>query len=179
MPATVVNPFIAIIASLNSGDNSKSLARVILALQTLAAPSPSTPLVAGVDGYPSYSGAGVKGFFDSFQLIPGGTSTDYRLELPYSPKLFGRLLELRKSIVKLPLPPNTLPVIKGFTAPVAMPTPPATLELFCYDLAVLLGATIVPKIEPLTGRTYLLITGTISQTLDILLGDPTSGYPAP
>ncbi len=173
MPA-ITDPLIAIIASLNSTDTSKSLARTILALQSLATPSPSTPVVTGTNPRPAYSGAGIKGFFESFKLIPEATSTSYRAELPYSPKLFGLYLDLRKSIVKLPVPPNTQPVIKGFPSPVAMATPPATLELFCYDLAVLLGATIAPKIEPLTGRAYLLITGTIPQTLAVLLEDPTT-----
>jgi hypothetical protein len=166
-----ISPFAAIIASLNSGDTSRSLARVILALQSLATPSPSTPLV--VNKYPAYSGTGVKGFFDSFRLIPGETSTDYRVELPYSPKIWGKTLDLRQSIVKIPAPPNTFPAIKGFASPVALTTPPETLELFCYDLAVLLGANIIPRIEPLTGRAYLLITGTIYKTLPVLLDEET------
>jgi hypothetical protein len=167
------NPLAAIIASLNSSDANKSFARVILALHSLATPAPSTPLV--VNEYPAYSGIGVKGFFDAFRLIPGETSTDYRVELPYSPKIWGKTLDLRKSIVKLPVPPNTLPIIKGFPAPAAMPTPPASLEMFCYDLAVGLNATIVPKVEPLTGRAYILLTGTMQQTLEMLLADPNGG----
>jgi hypothetical protein len=181
MPPVVTLPPVVltdaqIIASLNSADNAKNLIRSILAAKTLASSSPavtattgSTPQ-AGITPRP-----GVRGFMDGFRIESVGTTTGYRAELPLNPALLGRDLSIEAALLPLPVPPNTRPIIKGFTAPVALVNPPANFSQWVYRLAKAQGATIAIRADELTSRNYVLITGSIAQSLDDLLAEPQAG----
>jgi hypothetical protein len=170
----VVQTDAQIIASLNSGDNAKSLIRSILAAKTLASPSPGSPPTTGSNPRPAINPRpGLRGFMDSFRIDSYGTATQYKAELPFSPALLGRDLSIEAAILPLPVPATTRPIIKPFLNPVALTNQPVNFCQWIYRLAKAQDAAISFSTDELTGRNYVLITGTINEILDNLLLDPT------
>jgi hypothetical protein len=173
-PAPIVLTDAQIIASLNSGDNAKSLVRSILAAKTLASSSPGSPATTGSTPQAAINPrAGVRGFMDAFRIESMGTTTQYRAELPFNPAILARDLSIEAAILPLPVPPTTRPIIKPFTSPVALTNPPVNFAQWIYRLAKVQGASIALRADELTGRNYVLITGSIAQSLDDLLIEPT------
>jgi hypothetical protein len=173
----------------NQADPQKNLARSIVALLSIAAPSGNTPAILGpAAGTPpvkpvllaaTTGSPGVKGSFNAFGMIPkvsDPTKTTFWVELPYSVKVFALTLDQRKSILPLG---NLVPIIKPLVSPVAMTTPPANLEQYAYDQAIAIAAAQAPgqkaefkqAVDPLTGRTFLAITGTLDASIETLLAE--------
>ncbi len=173
----------------NQADTQKNLARSIVAMMSIAAPALATLAIYGpAAGTPpvkplllaaTAAGAGVKGFFNAFGMMAKAadpTKTMFWVELPYSVKIFALTLDQRKAILPLG---NLIPIIKPLVSPVAMTTTPANLEQYIYDQAVAIAAAQAPSqkaefkqsVDPLTGRTFLSITGTLDASIADLLSE--------
>jgi hypothetical protein len=158
---------------INQASPAKNIARAIVAFQSIAAPAVSTNAVLGAPvGTPpvrptllaaTVAGAGIVKYFTGFLLYD-----DYNghavmsAEIPYSVKLFAREMDMRKSILSLG---SLNPIIKAATSVVPIAGDPANLEQYLYDqfvaLRLVLPSVIISRsIEPVTGRTFLLMQAT-------------------
>jgi hypothetical protein len=162
-------------ANLFSGDVQTDLARAIALLQSIATPSPAAALNAMLGTAVFKASPGVRGFFDSFQLTEVEGKTVFKAELPCNVKLLGTYGDVRKAIA--PLASVATAAWNG-TAGTGTATPAAdTLERYAYDraLAFLAGKevdesiTMTPKVDALTGRSYLSIEGMMNGTVSSLL----------
>lgn len=173
-------------------DPKKNLARSIVALASIATKAVETPAVYGVTaGVPpvrpllvpaTKASNGFKDFYGSFSLTAKAsdpTKTEFRLELPYSAKVFALTLNQRQSILTVS---NLMPGIKPLSIPADITSTPSNLEQYAYDQAVAIAALAIPgqnikfsqQVEALTGRTYLAITGTLDDAISALLSDETA-----
>lgn len=161
-----------LIAALNSGDDQRSLVRSIIAAKTLASSSPLAPATTGTNPRAAIPPRpGVKGFQDGYRLISAGNTTEYYAELPYNPVIFGAELSIEASLLPLPVPPALRPIIQPFAAPVALTNAPANLSQWIYRLAISVGGSITIREDILTGRDYVIVSGSIAKSLNELLAD--------
>jgi hypothetical protein len=171
-------------SGLHTGIDSHDLARAVLALQSVANPSPAT-VINTAQGLPAYAAnPGVKGFFDAFRIHPdpdNAAMTKIEAQLPYSPRIYAGHRDLRKAIQPLNSKLQSS-FVSTVTSPAISPET-ALLEQYCYDRAIALKATaapanpvtIKPMADPLTGRCYIQISCSLSGTPDSLLADFSSG----
>jgi hypothetical protein len=181
LTATVtLTPIQTLINSARTGNNDYDLFTAGLALLTVAAKVPSTPLRPGATPtappiHPAYpAGQGIRGFFDAFRFSRNATKTDFVIKLMYSAKVLSRVRLFRNALVPT-VAPNLLPILKPATVPVALTPPVDLLEQWIYDLVIARGGAWTPKTEPMTGDTWLEATGTFDQSIEQLMVEPTSG----
>lgn len=179
-PTTTTPPIIAIINSINSADPQKNLARAIIAMQTIANPSPSTAAIPSITPgaapiLPAYtSSTGARAFFGALDLTPVEDGVHFMADLQYSAKIFGKTLDVRASI--LPVAAAVMPVIKPTATPVAVTTAPKNMEQYLYDQAMAISTTKLDFVaNQTTGFTFIRITGKFTQILTELLADDNGG----
>jgi hypothetical protein len=168
---------------INQASPAKNIARAIVAFQSIAAPSVSTPVVLGAPtGTPpvrptllaaTVAGAGIAKYFAGFLLFDNyDGKAEMRAQIPYSVKLFAREMDERQSILSLGL---LSPIIKAVTSPSPITGDPANLEQYLYDQYVALklvlpSVSISRYIDPNTGRSYISMDATMTDasTADLL-----------
>ncbi len=177
MPTTTPPPVqtdAQIIASLNSGDNERSLVRSIIVAKTLASSSAVVPPTTGDNPKPGISARpGIKGFANAYRLSAMGANTEYYAELPYNPATLAATMSIEESLLPLPAPASLRPLVKAFSAPVAIANPPLSLSAWIYRLAVAQGGAINLVEDPVTGRDYISVAGSIARPLAELLSEIT------
>ncbi len=176
-------------ANINQSSPKHNLARAIEAMRSVTVPSPATLLLpaSGSDAaIPAQAlSRGVPGFYDAFDMSPNATDptkTDFKAELPYSQKLFNTRRSLRRALTVVS--PGAA-VMEAVATPVAIAPPSPNLETYLYDQANTLATNAVPgqsirldrQSDPLTGRTYLKIGGTLDGSIEDLLSDTTIETP--
>jgi hypothetical protein len=182
MPTATVTltPIQTLINSARTGNNDYDLFTAGLALLTLTAKSPATPVHPGATPtappvHPAYPASqGLKGFFDAFRVVRNAAKTDFTIKLMYSVKKLSRDRNLRNSVVPT-VAPNLLPILKPATTPAALTPPVDSLEQWIYDLVIARGGAWTPRTEPMTGDTWLEATGTFDQSIEQLMVEPTGG----
>lgn len=171
----------------NRASAKQNLARAIVALTSVVAPAiatepvygtpTGTPPVKPVEIAATSSNPGIKGCFQSFGLAPTAEDplkTFFWMELPYSVKVFALTLDKRKSLLSLG---RSTPIVKALVATETLASV-ATLEQYAYDQAINLpGVKSKMSVDPLTGRTFIYISGVIDNSIDQLLSDSPIGRP--
>jgi hypothetical protein len=162
-------------------DKARSFIRAALALRANVAPRPATALIAGATPSappvrPAYTkSAGLPANFEAVALFPSAdaASTNFKIELPYSPAVLAHSLDMRASLVPISAAPL---ILKPLAGAVALTAPVDIAERYIYDLAIALGATAATKIYAATGLSVVVLTGSIAgQTFADLLLDTAPG----
>jgi hypothetical protein len=169
--------------NINQASRKHNLARAIEAMRSVTVPSPASLLIAasGNDAaIPAQTKAiGIPGYYAAFDLSPNSadpTKTDFKAELPYSQKIFNARRSMRRALTILS---SLAANMEAVATPVAIATPAPNLETYLYDQANALAATTFPgqiinfdrQSDPLTGRTYVKIWGTLDGSIEELLFD--------
>jgi hypothetical protein len=164
-------------------DKPRSFIRAALALEANILPRPATPAIPGATATapptrPAFiKSAGLPSFYGAVDLFPSidGASTNFRLELAYSPAVLAHSLEMRAALIQTTSAPLILRPLAGATP---LSTPVDILERYLYDLAIALGATATISNNPVTGQPVIVLTGQIAgQTFASLLLEDVSSQP--
>jgi hypothetical protein len=166
MPPAPIN---AAIASINKpSDIPRSFVRLGLGIHANAVPNPSIPAVAGATPRPGFpASAGNRLYVNCFALTPNGSSTDYWLEVPYSPEILAQSCNFRASILSIT---QAVPAMRPLPGAVPLAAPVDNAEQAAYDYAIALGGTARARTD-LTGKTTIVVTGNIPMSIADLLTD--------